>query len=350
MKISIVVPIFNVKQYIRDGIQQLLALELEDTEIILVDDGSTDGSDLIIEELAASNEKICALHQTNSGAGPARNYGFQYAAGEYIWFYDIDDKIEPSLLTTCRTAIEKNGFPDMLCFGYDTWDQKYKQSSTCRFPFLNLRSNQEVRSHYVDVLMGLNFPNGFVWNKIYKKSFLVENKIEFPRLKIQQDEVFNLSCYKKVSHLICIPDVLYHYFIYYQGNTRSYYIKDRIGILNQVKSAFLDLYKYWQLNDLRMQSYIYQRHLRHIIDSIHYNLSRGLSTNKDLFNIFSSPQIIDSIENIRKLEYKGVSCRRLLYIRAMYLKSPVLYRFLFRFNSYIDKIKGVLRLLTKFKN
>ena len=190
---SIIIPIFNVSRFIDLGIEEILNQSYKDFEIILVDDGSTDGSGNHCDELASSHESISCYHQENLGAGPARNLGIKMSRGEYIAFFDIDDNVESNLLQVCHDELCAYGKPDVFMFSYDSYDVRYKTITSLVFERLVCSSNNEIRDNYVDHLLGLNKDNGFVWNKVYKRRFLIENNLELPDLLIQQDEVFNLK-------------------------------------------------------------------------------------------------------------------------------------------------------------
>ena len=100
MTFSVVIPVYNVKEYLEKCIDSVLAQTSDDTEIILVDDGSTDGeSDQICDRYAETNpDQIRVIHQENGGLGAARNTGFRAAEGEYVIFWDADDYFEPEAL------------------------------------------------------------------------------------------------------------------------------------------------------------------------------------------------------------------------------------------------------------
>lgn len=107
MLFSIIIPVYNTKKYLRECVQSIVRQTFTDYEIILIDDGSTDGSSELCDEL--SGDKIRVFHVKNQGVANARNIGIDAASGEYIWFVDSDDTIIDSSLTILRDLIqEKN--------------------------------------------------------------------------------------------------------------------------------------------------------------------------------------------------------------------------------------------------
>ena len=97
-KVSVVVPVHNTEQYLRQCLDSLVSQTLREIEIICVDDGSSDGSLAILQDYAALDSRVCIIEQESVGAGPARNAGLDAALGEYIAFLDSDDFFEPSML------------------------------------------------------------------------------------------------------------------------------------------------------------------------------------------------------------------------------------------------------------
>jgi glycosyltransferase involved in cell wall biosynthesis len=107
--VSVVVPVYNVEDYINACIDSLLAQDYANTEIILVDDGSTDSSGKICDDYAQNNPSIIALHKSNGGPSSARNYGMDHATGDYALFVDSDDIIAPNTLSSCMEAVLQSG-------------------------------------------------------------------------------------------------------------------------------------------------------------------------------------------------------------------------------------------------
>lgn len=108
--ISIIVPVYNTKAYLKTCVDSLTAQTYSNLEILLVDDGSTDGTGALCDELAKGDVRIRALHQENAGPSAARNHGLQEAQGEYIGFVDSDDFVEPGMYAELYEAIVRTGF------------------------------------------------------------------------------------------------------------------------------------------------------------------------------------------------------------------------------------------------
>ena len=139
--VSVSVPIYNVKDFIDRGINQMLSQSYQNFEVLLVDDGSTDGSFEECKRWSDKDSRIVVLHQQNQGAGSARNLGIEHAKGNYIYFYDIDDEISPRLLEYNVQMMEKYA-ADMIVFGYTSTDVTYKSKVTVDFPQTHIQSNR----------------------------------------------------------------------------------------------------------------------------------------------------------------------------------------------------------------
>lgn len=294
MRFSVVVPIYNVAGHISNGLKCLMAQTFTDFEVILVDDGSSDGSADICERAALEyGSSVRVIHQANAGSGPARNSGIDAATGDYIWFFDIDDYVKPDCLSCIDAQLRKADNPQLLIFGYNEINPTLGTSWLKSFAPAVYHCNSELRSEWVETLSGISGNNGFVWNKVYERQFLKANNIRFEPLRIQQDEVFNLSLYPIVQRTAVTDEILYDYYVYNSGNTRSRYIPDRFDIYSRVHRAFLQLIEDWQISDTRFLEYVQRRFIRDTIYCINYNIhhpDNSLSTNekhrqmRELFN------------------------------------------------------------------
>lgn len=116
--VSVIVPIYNVENYLRRTLDSIFSQTYKEWEAILVDDGSTDSSGQIADEYAGKSNKFRVIHKPNGGLSDARNAGMQHARGEYLLFLDADDFLHPQLMSLCMEAILRDG-SDIVCFTYD---------------------------------------------------------------------------------------------------------------------------------------------------------------------------------------------------------------------------------------
>ena len=177
MKLSIIVPIYNVAPYLRKCVDSLLAQDISDYEIILVDDGSTDDSGAIADELVnafrlsplALRLLLRVIHQSNGGLSAARNTGIAVAQGEYIMFVDSDDYLQPKVLGTLMEQVERDNL-DVLRFRY----QNVRENGEAFAPYKDMTNYNDYSSLPAD---GLTFLNERMGTQCYAVQFLVRREI-----------------------------------------------------------------------------------------------------------------------------------------------------------------------------
>ena len=177
MKLSIIVPIYNVAPYLRKCVDSLLAQDISDYEIILVDDGSTDDSGAIADEILnthsqspIANCQIKVVHQLNGGLSAARNTGILLATGKYILFVDSDDYLQPNTLAILLEQAERDNL-DVLRFRY----QNVKETGEVFVPHEGMKS--DYNDYSSNPTNGLTFLNERMWVQCYVVQFLVKADI-----------------------------------------------------------------------------------------------------------------------------------------------------------------------------
>ncbi|CCZ55612.1 putative uncharacterized protein [Clostridium sp. CAG:1219] len=194
IKFSVIIPVYNIEKYIKKCINSILEQSYKNFEIIVVDDGSTDESNLLINSI--NDNRIRIIKKNNGGLSSARNEGIKYVTGDYIWFVDGDDYIEPDALNKLNIKIlEEN--PEVLCFYY------YKE----------YEGKKIINADKIDWKNIIQYPliNTSACAKVFKTSYYIENKFLFPDGKIYEDLAlipFVLAKAKKVS---LIDEPLYDY-------------------------------------------------------------------------------------------------------------------------------------------
>lgn len=299
--VSIIVGIYNVLGFIDHGVGSVLAQTYSDFELLLVDDGSTDGSLERCREWAARDKRIRVLHQQNQGLGSARNLGLENARGEYVCFYDVDDEMLPELLDYNVEQMKQRGV-DLVVFGYNNIDYRTGYITPVRFSEKQLDSNQALRDTYIDEFVLKT--NGFAWNKCYRKSFLDRYALRFENQRIQQDEVFNLLVYEHLEKAYISSEILHNYYVYETGNTRSRFIADRFDIYKSVRVHFDRLRKFWNLKDTRFDQYLDQRFYSDAMSCMLFNLTHPqcswTTTEKrhELHRIMSDPLTRQAFDHV----------------------------------------------------
>lgn len=218
---SVILPIYNVAPYLEQSIESVLKQAFQNYELILVDDGSTDSSPVICDDYAARYEHIRVVHKPNGGLSNARNAGTEIARGQYIWWVDSDDWIEPDALQILHEASrEKN--PDMVKFRfYRAGDQRQLVNCNAETGFYAEKSIEQLLNK------GFFRPGSFslsAWGHIYKREFLEAHKLSFVSERIigSEDYLFNLYALAVAQSVQVIPNALYNYRLRLGSLTQRY--------------------------------------------------------------------------------------------------------------------------------
>lgn len=207
LKYSVIIPVYNVKEYLRDCIDSVLAQSISDYEVILVNDGSTDGSDALCDTYAAQHPQIHVVHQPNQGVSVARNTGLKKAQGEYVLFLDSDDCWEPNLLELLEPLTKKS--PDVIEFGYK---KIYPQGQTaCVYP--TLTANGEGGSQYLlQIFENSAMPIGSSCTCAYRRQLLLDQNLRFPvGVRFGEDLKFRIAALEKAASVYTISETPYRY-------------------------------------------------------------------------------------------------------------------------------------------
>lgn len=202
--ISIIVPVYNVEKYLPDCVDSILNQYVEDFELILVDDGSTDKSGKICDDYAEKDKRVKTVHQKNGGVSRARNVGLDIASGEYVTFVDADDWVHPSIYSTMlRTAKEEN--VDVVACGI----ARYSEDNEFLFSELD---NEERLTQWLLMASGYSMPNylsGSSCNKVFKRSIIKDVRF-IEGVKMSEDRIFLFEAFKHCQTGYKIPDILYN--------------------------------------------------------------------------------------------------------------------------------------------
>lgn len=218
-KVSIIIPVYNVEEYLERCLDSIVNQTLKDIEIIIVNDGSTDGSKEIIQKYTSEYKNIVYLEKENGGLSSARNYGIPYAKGEYIGFVDSDDYVELTMYEKMyNKAIEEKS--DMVECDF-IWECPNKK-------------REDIGKIYFGKKEAIVEARVVAWNKIIKKDIIEKTKITFPEgLRYEDIEFF----YKIVPYLDKISFV---------KETLVHYIQRESSIANTQNERTGEIFKIWE--------------------------------------------------------------------------------------------------------
>ena len=263
-KVSICVPVYNVEKTLNTCIDAILAQTFKDYEVILVDDGSTDRSGFLCDEYASRLDNFKVIHKENEGLGPTRDRALDESCGEYIYHCDSDDWFESEMLENLVAAIEKDN-ADVVVFGYHLFTQEkdgsYKSYGYTLLPD-GIYEGDEVGRFYAD-----NYFNSFsvmsAWNRLCRRSFLVENNIRFPKLRRGQDVAYSLLLFDKIKKLVSLKETYYNYVIS-PGVFKGRSFDEMIDVYLTIHQMTQGMFKKWHLYDTNLQ----RRVVNHTCESV----------------------------------------------------------------------------------
>ncbi len=207
IKISVIIPVYNMEQYMEQCIDSVLGQTLEEIELICVNDGSTDSSLQILEKYKEKSEKVRIISQENQGVGNARNNGIKNAKGKYIAFMDPDDYyLDSKILEDLYQAAEEQNV--MICGG--SLSEDHKNGNWIRKEFLGIYTKYTFQEAKRMSYQDYQFDYGF-YRFIYNREFLIENQIFFPPYIRFQDPPFFVKAMIKAEEFYVLPRITYCY-------------------------------------------------------------------------------------------------------------------------------------------
>lgn len=227
MLISVIVPVYNVEKYLEQCVNSIINQSYKDIEIILVNDGSTDNSGNICNELAQKDNRIIVIHKENGGLGLARNSGLDVAKGEYVTFVDSDDYIETNSIEDMYNMVVEEKI-DTCIGGFirvldDTTVVGRKQYES------KIYENEKVLTELLPKLIGSSTKEKdairmSVWNAMYSMKIIKDNNLRFPseRQYISEDIIFDLDYYKYAKRVAISDNCNYNYRVNVESLTKSY--------------------------------------------------------------------------------------------------------------------------------
>lgn len=230
--VSIIVPVYNVYPYLAQCLDSLCAQSWRQMEIILIDDGSTDGSENICDRYAEADSRIRVIHKKNQGVSAARNDGIEQAGGRYLMFVDADDRIHPELVAVCLQAAEPG--VTVIC-GATTKEEAWEACSAADWEqHVEYLEEAQFMQAYRDDYINPPF------NKLYAADVIRKYGIRFPEdVSLGEDLWFNLSYQEKFRGAWkIIHEPLYYYREYRNGSLSNLYRRDLFEI-QQMKAEIL---------------------------------------------------------------------------------------------------------------
>ena len=213
-KVSIIVPVYNCERYLERCINSLINQTLNDIEIIIVDDGSTDSSLRIAEKYSQLDSRVKTFSREHLLQGAARNFGMSCACGEYIGFVDSDDWIDLDYYEKLYTAAKKYNSDVAIASNKRVGEKRTKTR-------LNIKSEKFVSDLKGKCVLSNLAKNPCPTNKIYRFAMLKDNNITWPEGMYCEDKLFTVKALYYANGIVTAPGVCYYYFRHSDSTVKS---------------------------------------------------------------------------------------------------------------------------------
>lgn len=235
-EVSVVVPVYNVEEYLPKCISSILAQTFRDFELILVNDGTQDGSLAIMEQFAAQDSRIRIVNKQNGGLSDARNAGMAVAVGTYISFVDSDDSVEPTMLERCVQKLHETD-ADMVIFDVYQYYQETGRKEIIRNVYdgsstYSLKTNPEMMTRILNA----------AWNKMYRLSLFRDSNITYPWGCYYEDLGTTYRLLARCRTVAFVNEPLYDYLKDRPGNITAQFNFNVYHVLDMLKLT-MDDYK-----------------------------------------------------------------------------------------------------------
>ena len=345
VKVSIIVPIFNVEKYLSRCIESIQKQTLRDLQIILVNDGSQDSSLSICKEYQKRDDRIEIINKSNGGVSSARNAGINAAIGDYIGFIDPDDWIEHDMYESMYLQVKKTNADVCMCnFSEETMGKSKSNLLNIEKDFL---IGMDILNIIISKMIGGSSLNsqtttimGSVWRLLIKKEVMVQNNIRFvPGIPLMEDLIFCVELLLKSEKVSINNSVFYHYF---QNSTSAVtvYRNDMIEVQQMVFHRLEEILKEKKVYPI-VETRLKVRYVNLIIGIIANEVHR--QNTKNIFGkiAFIKKLCKDSmLKNILyEIDTKGYTIRKKIVLKAIQNESGIFLFLYYSILQYLEKLK-----------
>lgn len=317
-KFSVVVPVYNAEKYIKKCVESVLSQSEGDFELILVNDGSTDGSGALCDGFALADSRIKVIHQPNSGPIAARKNGVENASGDYILFLDSDDYWLDGAFEKLSASIDRFGC-DMLIF------RLQKGDVPCH-DFFGSEKENITHEEYFQTSLAESGMNGIVLKACARSLFRNVDFSSFITVRNADDLMMSTALARNAKKISYIPDVLYFYRTNYSGISNTFdknaldeYVISRTALLDEIERLGLDTEQ--------SKGLFYTGFLRRAADLV-LSVSQGKMTKREKFDFYRSvaenPVFIRAMKEGDLSAFGKAKCLRLRLLKKKRFEALLL--------------------------
>ena len=238
--VSVIIPVYNVEKYLKRCTDSILGQSYTDLEVILIDDGSTDSSGEICDQIMQADPRVKVIHKKNGGVSSARNCGLDLCTGAYVSFADADDWMHPDMLRDMIAAIEAHEADFAVCK-----EQHVTEGPSGELVFSEAKRWDSISGQLaVDrdgVYQKVFAQTATLWNKVFRRDLIGEKRLD-TSLRYGEDCAFVLDVLNNANRAVIVPEVYYNYFSDRKGNVVSAPLDERsLELLRVAEDLYRDL-------------------------------------------------------------------------------------------------------------
>nr|WP_263325072.1 glycosyltransferase family 2 protein [Neobacillus sp. Marseille-Q6967] len=328
--LSIIIPVFNAKNYLKRCVESVLNQSFKDFELILVNDGSTDGSSEICDFYSECDERIQVHHLRNGGPSRARNHGMEQAKGKYITFIDADDYVNNYFSNTAN-KVSLNDY-DLIVVPFSIVNTNEKPIQFYQYKEKSFSKNEKKEEFLRVIWLGEPL-FGSCWNKWYKKSIICKNNLRFNNdFYIAEDYLFNLHFYRECQSAVLVSFPYYHY-VKHDNSVTSRIYYNRFEIAKTVYVESLKLLGDVNINDQESRSFVEEAYLSGVLRAM-FDMVKTENKLTFKYKILELKKYISDKEVRTLLDNKTYNFNRWAFFCLKY-QLPIFYYSLFRIRNLL---------------
>ena len=267
IKISVIMPVYKVEEYVGKAIESIQAQTLKEWEFLIVDDGTPDKSGEICDAYAAKDERIHVIHKENGGAPSARNVAIDIAKGEYMYFMDSDDWAEPTMLEDMYNLAKRDNAQLVVAgFYIDTYytDTEYRQDDFVVADAVYPNKEAFRKNAYKLFDKNLLYTP---WNKLFDSRYIMENNLRFPTT-FWDDFPFNVSVVRNIERVTVTSKQYYHFIRKRAESETAAYRPNMYEKREDEHGWMINLYKEWNVHNAESREMIARRYVERLIGCV----------------------------------------------------------------------------------
>lgn len=271
--ISVVMPIYNVENHLKEAVDSVLNQSFQDFELILVDDNSPDNCPEMCDDYAERYEKIKVIHhEVNMGLSEARNTGLGIAGGQYIWFMDSDDYVDLNLFESVYNSLQRNK-AEMVVFGlieeyFDRNGDLHHIQKVCQKE-MYLEKQRDVRQAILDLEMLTLY--GYAWNKFYSLEYLKAIGLRYEKVTLIEDILFNVKYCMDIEKMNILSITPYHYNKRMDNSLTCKFVPNYYELHQKRIELLYNQHLYWDICNEEVKSKLSTLYTRYIFSAIQRN-------------------------------------------------------------------------------